>query len=71
MEKGKIMEDLYVALGIFLKYGNPNNPTSCGHDALYVDIDPSIVSKEDTILLDKLGFFSNEDGFLSFKFGSN
>ena len=65
------MEDLYVALGIFLKYGNPTYPTNCNHDEMYVDIDPSIVSKEDIIHLDKLGFFSNEDGFLSFKFGSN
>ena len=65
------MEDLYVAIGIFLKYGNPVNPTNCAHDELYVDIDPNIVSKEDTEKLDELGFFSNEDGFMSFKFGSN
>ena len=65
------MEDLYTAIGIFLKYGNPTNPTNCAHDELYVDIDPALVSKEDTEKLDKLGFFSNEDGFMSFKFGSN
>ena len=67
------MEDLIKALQIFLKYGNPHNPTNCSHDFLYVDIDPELVSKEDIGELDKLGFFVDEEigeGFGSFRFGS-
>lgn len=66
------MEDLIKALQIFLKYGNPNYPTNCSHDELYVNIDPEKVSEEDLKTLDKLGFFPSEDeyGFSSFKFGS-
>jgi hypothetical protein len=30
------MEDLIKALQIFLKYGNPNYPTNCSHDELFV-----------------------------------
>lgn len=64
------MEDLIKALQIFLKYGNPDYPTNCTHDELWVNIDPALVSKEDTEALDKLGFFKSEEGFSSFKFGS-
>jgi len=69
------MKDLIEALTIFLKYGNPRNPTHCEHDVLTVcGIDPKKVSAEDTKRLDKLGFFlSDEDGdpcFQSFRFGS-
>lgn len=65
------MKDLIEALTIFLKYGNPDNPTGCDHDELFVGIDPSLVSKEDKKKLKKLGFFANEDGnFSSYRFGS-
>lgn len=66
------MEDLIKALQIFLKYGNPEYPTHCEHDELYVDINPVLVSDEDVKTLDGLGFFVNEDleGFSSYKFGS-
>jgi DNA-binding protein YbaB len=67
------MEDLIKALQILLKYGNPEWPTNCSHDVLYVDINPDKVSKEDIETLDKLGFFIDEEsgeGFMSFKFGS-
>lgn len=64
------MEELIKALQIFLKYGNPDNPTNCDHDELWVDIDPKLVSKEDVKELDKLGFFKSEGGFSSFRFGS-
>lgn len=50
------MEDLIKALLIFLKYGNKQYPTSCEHDILYVDIDPSVVPDEDKKTLDELGF---------------
>ena len=66
------MEDLIKALQIFLKYGNKNYPTFCEHDILYVDVDPSVVSDEDKKVLDKLGFFVDDenDCFASFKYGS-
>ena len=66
------MEDLIKALLIFLKYGNKKYPTSCEHDILYVDIDPSVVSYEDKKTLDELGFFVDDenDCFASFKYGS-
>ena len=67
------MEQLIQALTIFLKYGNPEHPTHCEHDILYIcGIDPDDVSAEDTEKLDSLGFFVNSehDGFASFRYGS-
>jgi len=68
------MSDLIKALQIFLKYGNPNYPTHCEHDVLTIcGIHPEIVSEEDKMELDKLGFFIGsefEEAFISFKFGS-
>ena len=65
------MDDLIKALTIFRKYGNPDNPTHCEHDELWVCIDSDLVSDEDKEELDKLGFFENsEGGFKSYRFGS-
>lgn len=67
------MEDLIKALQIFLKYGNPDYPTHCEHDTLLVSINPEIVSEEDKVQLDFLGFFPSEEYdecFISFKYGS-
>ena len=64
------MSDLIKALQIFLKYGDPRWPTHCEHDVMYVCINPEIVSREDKVVLDKLGFFVGPDDFQSFKFGS-
>jgi|TARA_R110000765_G_scaffold415883_1_gene517307 hypothetical protein len=69
------MEQLIEALQILLKYGNPDNPTHCEHDVLYIcGIDPIDVSEEDIETLDGMGFFiSNAYGdecFMSFKYGS-
>jgi len=66
------MEDLIKALQILLKYGNPDYPTHCEHDVLYIcGIDADSVSEEDVEELDKLGFFVNDDnGFSSYKYGS-
>ena len=69
------MKDLIEALTIFLKYGNPDNPTHCEHDELLIcDIDPKKVSKADVKRLDELGFFVTkqygEKQFMSFRFGS-
>lgn len=66
------MDDLIKALQIFRKYGNPAFPTHCEHDVMYVCIPFSDVSEEDREELDRLGFFENsdDDGFMSYKFGS-
>ncbi|NDV63900.1 hypothetical protein [Bacteroides sp. 224] len=69
------MENLIKALQILLKYGNPDYPTHCEHDVLYVDISPELVSEEDKKELEELGFYSGEDsdfedGFYSYKYGS-
>lgn len=69
------MENLIKALQILLEYGNPEYPTHCEHDVMYIcGIDPADVSEADIADLDKLGFFisdeTGEDQFISYKFGS-
>lgn len=65
------MKDLIEALLIFSKYNDSEYPTYCEHDVLYiVDINPNDVKHEDLVKLDELGFIAEEEGFLSFKFGS-
>lgn len=69
------MENLIKALQILLKYGNPDYPTHCEHDVMYIcDIDPDDVSEADKAELEELGFFvsdeSGESGFMSFRYGS-
>jgi len=66
------MENLIKALQIFLKYGNPNYPTHCAYDVLYIKIDPSLVSAEDKAALVLLGFNEDEDFncFSSYRYGS-
>ena len=65
------MKELIEALQIFLKYGNPDYPTHCEHDELWIcGIDPEDVSKEDKRKLDELGFFEDDGDFKSFKYGS-
>ena len=67
------MEQLIEALQIFLKYGNPDYPTDCRDETLFIiDIHVDDVSKEDVETLYKLGFFwsGEEEGFKSFRFGS-
>jgi hypothetical protein len=66
------MDDLIKALTIFRKYGNPNYPTHCEHDALFVLIDADLVSESDKKELDDLGFVVNSNGqFTSYRFGSS
>lgn len=65
------MDDLIKALQIFRKYGNPVCPTHCGHDELFIMIDPELVSDEDKALLSELHFEPNDMGvFSSYWFGS-
>jgi hypothetical protein len=67
------MENLIKALQIFLKYGNPRNPTHCEHDVLYIcGINPVDVSEADKLELDTLGFFidNQDECFKSYQYGS-
>lgn len=66
------MSDLIKALQIFLKYGDPRNPSHCEHDYFYIDIHPDKVSEDDKDILEKLGFFVDDEfgGFGSYRFGS-
>lgn len=66
------MQDLIDALIIFRKYGNPQFPTHCEHDVLTICVDPAVVSEEDKVGLDKLGFIvdASSDAFISYRFGS-
>lgn len=64
------MEDLIRALQIFLKYGNPDFPTHCEHDVMYVNIDPKLVSDEDKAILKDFSFHPYDEVFKSYRFGS-
>lgn len=66
------MDKLIEALQIFLKYDNPEFPTHCEHDVMYVSIEYDLVSEDDKEKLDELGFFPcDETGFFkSYRFGS-
>ena len=68
------MEKLIKALQIFLKYDNPQFPTHCEHDELWIcgDFDPEKMSAEDLAELEKLEFTwdENDDSFKSYWFGS-
>lgn len=64
------MEDLIKALQIFL---NHEYPTHCVHDELMIASIPlEVVSTEDVIELDKLGFHwsKGNECWISFRFGS-
>jgi hypothetical protein len=68
------MDQLIEALQILRKYDNPDSPTHCEHDVLYVGVSPDLVSELDIQRLDELGFIPGsgdyEDCFLSYRFGS-
>jgi len=68
-----MLSKLIEALQIFLKYGDPECPTHCEHDELWIcGILPENVSKEDRRKLEKLGFYVDKDDecFKSLKYGS-
>jgi hypothetical protein len=64
------LSELIEALQIFIKYGDPHYPTHCERNELIVMIDPELVTYEDMLKLEELGFESNEYGFSSTKFGA-
>ena len=66
------MKEFIEALTIFMKYNDCDSPFSCEHDILYVTcIDPELVSKEDDKKLDELGFFVEDDVYVSYRYGSS
>lgn len=69
--EGYGLDALIEAFTIFRKYANPQWPTNCRHDTLDV-VDPAVVSTEDKIRLDALGFRPREEWecFISYRFGS-
>ena len=69
------MDDLIKALTILNKYlegYNKDYPTSCEHDALYVQVDYTKISQEDLDELQILGFIPCEDlgNMVSYRYGS-
>jgi hypothetical protein len=65
------VDDLIEALTLLRKYANPQYPTNCEHDTLWVNVEAELVSPEDVRRLDELGFFAaSEGGFMSYRFGS-
>jgi len=57
-----------------LKYGNPDSPTHCEHDTLYIcGIEWEDISEADQKELDTLGFFNSDsvdEGIMSYRYGS-
>lgn len=66
------MKHLIKALTILSKYTESEYVTSCEHGMLYVHIDPKLVSEEDRIKLDAIGFYADYSSynFTSFAYGS-
>ncbi len=73
------MDDVIKALQVFKKYVEPGSPEDkwpfqCSHDVLYVRVRPELVSAEDILELEELGFMVGENdfenGFYSYRFGS-
>lgn len=64
------MKDLIEALQIMLTRGDVHNPTHCEHCELHVfPVDMEFTDEQFT-RLEELGFFPDEDRFVSFKYGS-
>ena len=66
------MSDLIEALQIFLKYGNPHNPTHCSHDELWICVETGNITDDDNKRLEELDFHydENDDSWKSFRFGA-
>ncbi len=63
---------LIKALNIIRERGDPNHPTHCEHDELFVKAEIGLFSETEIADLEELGFFPANDGggFKSFRFGS-
>jgi hypothetical protein len=66
------MEKLIEALQILLKYDNPDYPTHCEHDVLYINVDNDKVSNDDKARLEALGVIEDDENgkFMSFRYGA-
>jgi hypothetical protein len=66
------MDKLIEALGIMRAYDNPEFPTNCTHDMLWVAVSPALVSEQDLARLAELHFHPDAEGlgFQSSFFGS-
>lgn len=70
------MDGLIEALKIFRKYDNPDHPTHCEHDVLYItgspEWDPETMHEADVKRLALLGFYYEEEDMLwvSYRYGS-
>jgi len=67
------VKKLIEALQIFAKYGDPDYPTHCEHDVLWVvGYSQDEISREDQVRLHELGFFwsDGDDSWQSFRYGS-
>ena len=64
------MSNLIKAFQIFRKYGDLTYPPNCEHDVMYVCVDPSLVSEEDRLALEGLGFLVDDTEFMSHHYGS-
>lgn len=72
------MNELIEALMIFSKYLTESDyaykwPTSCYNGEMKVSVSPNVVSTQDIIKLQELGFQPDYywDNFISIKYGSN
>lgn len=66
------MEELIKALTIMQKYLKGHYkylPTICEHGSLIVCVDPGKISNDDREELDKLGFQSNGEYMVSYRYG--
>lgn len=64
------MKDLIEALTIMLKHGDVYHPTHCEHDTLHVYPNSMEFTEEELARLEELGFYSQDGGFYSFRYGS-
>jgi hypothetical protein len=66
------MDALIEALSIMREYANPDFPTHCEHDVLFVNVDPGLVSPQHRARLAELTFHAADGslGFTSSFFGS-
>lgn len=72
-EQPATLPNLIKAFQIFLKYFGEQDtyPTHCSHDMLSVGVDPMVVSNEDKLALEELGFTPGEfNDFTSYRYGS-
>lgn len=62
--------DLITGLTLLSREQNDDvSPLRCVHDTLFVAANPDGFTVEEITLLDSLGFYAEDNGFYSFRFG--